>query len=397
MRHFLFEDKPYRIDSRFKRKRNEQDSAVALSRLLRRFNPRNRTGSSDISSESKGVRSRIDMRQKCNVKMQYSNSIDAHRVQTKSYLTREGTDIDGSNAKLYGTNFDEYQANMVDRNFRIFLSPEFNKYNLKDLSEQFIKKLEQQTGYSLYWQGANHYDRPHHHAHILINGKDKNGKEVIIPRDIVKTFMREYARDICTSQIGHRTNEEIELEKSREPGAMRYTRLDDNIKEICPDNNIIKTNQIYANRERVLLRLENLRKIGLCNFNNGSYILDTQWEESLRANSRYNTFLSARSQLQFSDQSNLKVYSGEHGNISGKVTKIFTPEDDTSNNHAVVIECQDGKAYFVPLLKPPSMYDYKTKIRMGLMEGDTINVQTLENQRGRLTPVFFKSNTRNRN
>jgi len=37
MRHFLFEDKEYRINPRFRRCRNEQDSARALARVLRRF------------------------------------------------------------------------------------------------------------------------------------------------------------------------------------------------------------------------------------------------------------------------------------------------------------------------------------------------------------------------
>jgi len=397
MRHFLFEDRPYKINPRFKRKRKEMDSAVALAKVLRRLSPRSRANAGSGGSNHFGGGHRTDIRQKCVVKMQYSDSKAAHIVQLDEYLSREGTAVDGSRAPLYGTDIFEYQNNMVDRNFRIFLSPQSDQVNLKEMTENFIQVLELQTGYSFYWQGSNHYNTAHPHSHILINGIDKKGKNVDIPRDIVKTFMREYARDICTSQIGYRTEEEIELEKTREPEAMRFTRIDESIKDICPENNILFSNQIYADRERTLLRLDNLIKMGLCAYNNGAYTLDSQWEESLRANSRYNTFLTARSQLQFSDQANLKVYSGEHGNISGKVTKIFTPEDDTSNNHAVVIECQDGKAYFVPLLKPPSMYDYKTKIRMGLMEGDTINVQTLENQRGRLTPVFYKTNTRYRN
>jgi type IV secretory pathway VirD2 relaxase len=124
--------------------------------------------------------------------------------------------IDGSRAKLYGTDIEEYRQNMTDRNFRIFLSTQSDKINLKDMTEKFVKKLEQQTGYAFYWQGANHYNTAHSHAHLLINENDKNGRKVEIPRDIVKTFMREYARDICTSQIGYRTAYEIAVEKEGE-------------------------------------------------------------------------------------------------------------------------------------------------------------------------------------
>jgi len=394
MRHFLYETKEYRVNPRFKRKRNEQDSAVALARLLRRIGSRPRSG----TGHNGGARRGVDARQKCVVKMQYSNSGAAHRVQLEKYLIREGTDFDGSRAKLYGTDIEEYRENMVDKNFRIFLSPQSDKINLKDMTEKFMKTLEQQTGYEFFWQGANHYNTAHPHAHILINGKDRNGKEVEIPRDIVKTFMREYARDICTSQIGNRTMGEIALEKERELEAQRFTRLDESLKDLCGDNFSIYPNNVYANRERVLVRIENLRKMGMCSFKDGAYRFSPNWEEDLRANGRYNTFLAARSQLRYSDQANLKVFSGADGVVSGKVTKIYRPEDDTSNNHAVIIEGLDGKAYFVPLLKAPEMivkFGYEGKEKTKLKEGELVRINTYQTQNGRLTPVIFKYDDNN--
>jgi hypothetical protein len=317
----------------------------------------------------------------------------AHLKQLNEYLVREGTDVDGSRAKLYGTDLEEYRENMVDKNFRIFLSPQSDKVDLKDLTEKFVKKLEQQTGYTLYWQAANHYNTAHPHAHILINGKDKNGKEVEIPRDIVKTFMREYARNICTSQLGYRTASELAIEKEKELEAQRFTKLDEKIKEQSGNSFKIFTNQIYSDRERILTRLENLRKLGLCTYANGAYNLSTQWEDDLRANSRYNKFLEARSELKYADPSKLKVYTGAYGTITGKVTKIYKLDDDASDNHAVVIESLDGKsAYFVPLFKAPLLHDGNSKTR--LKEGEMVSIKTYESQRGRLTPVIFKNNAR---
>jgi len=344
--------------------------------------------------------------------MQYSKSIKAHYKQLNEYLVREGTDVDGGRAKLYGTDLQEYKENIVSKNFRIFLSPQSDKINLKEMAEQFVKKLERQTGYKLYWQAANHYNTAHPHAHILINGIDKNGKEVEIPRDIVKTFMREYARDICTSQIGMRTSAEIELEKEKELEARRFTKLDNTIKELGGNNGRVYSNQIYSDRQRILTRLETLRKLGMCIYDNGAYRLSDQWEENLRANARYNKFLEARSELKYADPSRLKVYTGEHGTITGNVTKIYRLEDDASDNHAVVIESEDGKsAYFVPLFKAPEMLtgnskalmeDGKPVIKDGkpvverekirLREGETVSIKAYENQKGRLTPLIFKYN-----
>jgi len=390
MRHFLFEDKPYRISPYYKRKKKQQqDSAVALAKLLKKLMPRSSSGGSKgfIGGSRRGV----DTRQKCVVKMQYSKSIEAHRKQLEEYLVREGTDIDFSRAKLYGTDLDEYRQNMVEKNFRIFLSPQSNNINLNDMAEKFIQKLEQQTGYTFYWQAANHYNTAHPHTHLLINGKDKNGKEVEIPRDIVKTFMREYARDICTSQIGYRTAAEISIEKEKELEVQRFTNIDKKIKEMGGDAEKVYTNSIYSDRQRILTRLENLRKIGMCTYDKGAYHLTDQWDENLKANARYNTFLTARTELKYADPSKLKVYTGKDGTISGKVTKIYKLDDDASDNHAIVVESLDGKtAYFVPLYKAPELINGKDKTKTKLKEGETVNLKTYESQTGRLTPVIFK-------
>ena len=383
MRRFLFEDKEYRINPKFKRKRNEQDSAQSLARFLRQLGPR----SQGYSRSGAGVR-QVDTRQKCVVKMQYSNSREAHNAQLEHYLVREGTDIDGGRAKLYGNEFEEYRKNMDSKNFRIFLSPQSEHVELKDLTEKFVKKLEQQTGYIFCWQAANHYNTAHPHAHLLINGKDRHGKDVIIPRDVVKTFMREYARDICTSQIGGRTLAEIAIDKEKELSALRFTRLDETIRELCGGTLQVNLRQIKnaAERQKIRARFDSLRKMNLCIYRDGAYKLSPRWEEDLRANGRYNVYLGARRELQYS--TDLKVFSGEHGTVTGKVTKIYQIDEEASDSHAVILEGLDGKAYFVPLLKKSQMYNSKEKT--ALKEGEVVAIKAQENQRGRLTPFIFK-------
>jgi hypothetical protein len=380
MRHFLFEDQEYRINLRFRRKRNEQDSAQALARLLRQKSPRRASG---------GRGMRVDTRQNCVAKMQYSASIEAHRLQLEQYLTREGTERDGSRAMLYGTDITEYRQHMAEKNFRIFLSPQSDKANLTELTETFIKKLELQTGYKLYWQAANHYNTAHPHAHLLINGVDKFGKEIKFPKDIVKTFMRETARTICTAQLGTRTREELELEKERELTAPRYTRLDKRIEELCFGGRRVDLEGVTVHRERILTRLEYLRGLKLCAYREGGYELDLRWEESLRANGRYNAFLKARDSLAYTHPARFKVYTGAEGQVTGKVTKIYRTDGDASDSHALVLESPDGKAHFIPFFKKPELRDGERKAE--LKEGDLVTVKTYESQQGRLTPRLYRA------
>jgi hypothetical protein len=377
-RHFLFEDKEYRIRATFKRRKAIRDPVAELARLLRK-------GSKGAFGGTR--QPRADLRQKCVAKMQYSNSLEAHKVQLEKYLIREGAGMGATTPQLFGTDIEEYKENMVDKNFRIFLSPQKN-VNLNELAERFITKLEKQTGYRLYWQGACHYNTAHPHVHLLINGVDQFGREIKFPRDIVKTFMRETARDLCTSQLGERTRKDLDLEQEQELSVSRFTRLDERIQKLSGEMLRIRSGMIGLDKERVLARLETLRKLKLCTYENGGYTLKKNWQEDLKANGRYNTFLKAREELQYTAPSLMTMYSGKQGLITGKVTHIYRPDDDAGNNHVVVLEGIDGKAYFIPLLKRPELYD--GKVKSSLKEGELITVKTNQTQKGRLTPVFFK-------
>ena len=379
MRHYLFEDKDYQIKATFKKRKNIRDPAAELARLFKK-----RHGGSFGGSGHKAP----DLRQRCTTKMQYSSSIEAHKVQLEKYLSREGTAIDGGPAELFGTDIKEYQKNMDKRNFRIFLSPESSGVDIKKLAEQFIQKLEKQTGYILYWEGACHYNTAHPHAHLLINGKDKNGKEIKFPKDMVKTFMRETSMDLCTDHIGKRSLKEVEIAKEKELSAPRWIKFDNHIHSLCGISNQINPVSIKFDRQKTLGRIKTLCKLNLCTYENGKYVFKKNWEDDLKSNGKYNTFLRARGELRYSDAASMKIFTGSQGLVTGKITKIYRTDGDASNNHAVILEGIDGKAYFIPLLKMPELFDSGKKSL--LKEGELITIKTYESQTGRLTPLFIK-------
>jgi ribosomal protein L44E len=99
MRHFLFEDKEYKYHLNYRRQRKQKDSVAEFARLVRAF------GGKRVPAYRARTTKRQDLRQKCIAKMQYSNSIYAHRKQIE-YLTREGTDRDGNAGELFGTDLE---------------------------------------------------------------------------------------------------------------------------------------------------------------------------------------------------------------------------------------------------------------------------------------------------
>ncbi len=371
-RHFIgVED--YEIKPEWKaphKKTNSIAMGLAALYLIRRYcsGKKKRGGSGGIKSRHYPAK---DTRQRCTVKMHYSKSMEAHKEQINRYLVKEGKGKDGKAPELYGTPQDEYRKNMTNKNFRIFLSPASNNVPLETLTKAFIDTLESQTGYKLYWVASEHYDTAHHHAHILINGKDKNGKDVFFPRDLVKTYMRESARNICTSLIGERSREDMKKEKEGQLEANRFTYLDEQIKGKLIDG---KYHLHSWDAESTRLRLDHLTSIGMCSYKDNHFQFTNNWEKTLRTNGRYNSFLAARKELLYTNEAHLELYDGSQGLVSGVVTKIYKT-DEVSDNHAILLEGIDGKAYFIPLFRKPK-----------ISPGATIEIRPEKNQRGRLEP-----------
>ncbi len=373
MRHFIFEDKDYEINPKWKApKRNMTMTLMGLG-ALQYIRKQMRSNSSKNYHSTKPP---FDRRQNCTVKTHYSYSLAAHKDQIYRYLQREGAGKNGEKPELYGNSIDDYKNKMVAKNFRIFISPGNQNVDLNTLTKTIVKKIELHTGYKLTWVAANHYNTSHQHAHLLINGIDQNGKDVIFSKDMIKTLMREAARDTCTSLVGSRTNEEIKQEKERQLSANRYTRLDKTLTEFMDDKNILYPNTIKKNREIYFKRLEHLSKLGLCTYKNDCYYFDEDWDKTLKTMARYNMFQDAKRKLQYTEKRSYKLYESSTGIKAGKITGIYKT-DDVSDNHAIVLEATDGNAYFIPLY-------FKPKCQNGAI----IKVTPKMNQKGRLTPFI---------
>ena len=433
MRHFLFEEKEHKVSINFRRGGRIPESASSLNRMIRRISCRQ--GHTNAPAfKSRGAAP--DARQRCVVKTRYSTGLAAHKVQIEKYLVREGTDKEGNAAELYGTDIDEYKKNMVDKNFRIFLSPENGGVDLTALTKSFVRRLELDTGYKIYWEAANHHNTAHPHAHLIINGRDKNGRDVEFSRDFVKTFMRENARNICTAMTGGRSMREIALEKEAALTANRKIAFDERIKERMNGTFFVNLDGI-KDKSAYVKRLDHLKTIGLAGFVDGKYRLHHKWEETLSTAGRYNCFLNAGDSLRFTDKSKLQVYdpnmkyeklrqiqklpeaereaykkeiervkletkdldAKERGKAvygtdkkyginvfngtvkKGVVSKVYTIGEEDSRSHAVLLEGIDGRAYFIPLLDRPNV-----------KEGRFVRVAPGKSQSGRLTPVFTPVN-----
>jgi hypothetical protein len=253
--------------------------------------------------------------------------------------------------------------------------------------------MEAATGRRYSWLAAVHTDTAHKHAHLLINGTDKTGADIVFDKPFIKGTMREMCRNICTEMLGERTREEMLAEKLKTCEAYRFCALDKGLQQyerrMGPPverygSEVIVTDMLLKNR------LEHLVTLGLAvrhTRENGeneknAYYLEKEWAEKLRVMGRYNSFLKARSELRWTAAGDIILYDKTCGAITGTVTKLYRMNDEDSWNHALVVENEEsGRGWYVPLYYEPKRELLNAKI----------TCEMKENQRGLLTPVLSKA------
>ena len=279
-----------------------------------------------------------DKNQRVMFKLSYNNSQKVHEKYLRTYMPQENKEQVEEKPMLFGTPEDEYTANMDGMHFKCIISPENKDVNLELLSREFIKRVEMLTGYKLYWRGAIHTDTAHPHAHLCINGKDKDGKNVRFQKEMIRTTMRETLSYVATLMAGERTDREIEAARQNMINAKRWTRLDEALEQFS------QTGKISCRDLPTELsnRLAFLSELGLSEKHKDYYTLKFSCKDVLVATGRYNTFIEEWQK----SGGNLVLYSG--GAVRGTCERVITFDKDEAWNDALIVN-DGGRRVYVPV------------------------------------------------
>ena len=288
-------------------------------------------------------------------KVSHSSSMQAHDKYLSTYMPQENKNEVLDKPKLFGTENSEYEVAKVPEHFKFIISPENQNVNLKVLASEFIRRTETMTGYKPLWQGAVHTDTAHRHAHICINGRDKNGKRVYFQPEMIRRTMRETLSYIATQMVGERTQQEILAAQKNLVVARRWTKLDE---ELGKYPGKISSRLLSTDMQN---RLAFLSEMNLAVRKAGFYELKDDWKEVLVATGRYNTFFD---EFQKSG-GRLSLYAG--GGISGTVENVISFDKDESWNDALVIRSGESLVY-VPVwqLKKDDLLGKSVEIKDGI-------------------------------
>lgn len=151
------------------------------------------------------------------------------------YIQRDGTSRDGERGQLYSANEDRADGNaFLDRGaddrhqFRVIVSPE-DSADLGDLTgftRDLMSQTEKDLGTKLDWVAVNHFNTGHPHIHVIVNGRDELGEDLVINGDYIAHGVRERASELATLELGPITGIEQQRKLRIEIDQDRFTRID---------------------------------------------------------------------------------------------------------------------------------------------------------------------------
>lgn len=180
------------------------------------------------------------------------------------YLTRDaaaGRDLfyTASQDRIDGRAIAAEWADSDKRHFRIVLTAKEGGA-LKDLpgyTREVMARAEATLGRPLAWLAIDHWDTDNPHTHIILRGRDRLGRDLVLPRDFVKHGLRGIARDVATERLGARTPAQARAALDRETRRHAPTRLDrliaDQLPKTGPKTGILRIADLTApNRDPAL-------------------------------------------------------------------------------------------------------------------------------------------------
>ena len=285
------------------------------------------------------------------------------------YLQRDGTTRDGERGQLYGVETDAADGKTFtergreDRHqFRFIVAPEDGDRlsDLRGFTRDVMRQMQEDLGTRLDWVAVDHFNTGHPHSHVIVRGRDDQGKDLIIAQDYITDGVRLRAQERATLEFGRETERELRAKLAAEVAAERFTRIDramlreaqDRMLDLRPE-----ADQVGGDFDRSLRigRLQMLGRYGLAKETEpGVWTLSERLEPTMRDLGErgdivkaINRALAARGQERSPEA--FSLHGKEVGTrIVGRlIDKHLT--DELGDHIGVVIDGIDGRVHHVAL------------------------------------------------
>ncbi|MBR1243509.1 relaxase/mobilization nuclease and DUF3363 domain-containing protein [Bradyrhizobium sp. AUGA SZCCT0274] len=228
-------------------------------------------GTVSASRRSSGARRVVIKARIVRIKAGDIGAVKAHL----RYVQRDGVTREGDPGEWYDASHDRADGKaFADRGgedrhqFRFIVAPEDSNElaDLKPFVLDLMRQMETDLGTRLDWVAADHFNTGHPHSHIVVRGKDDQGKDLVIARDYIAHGIRARASELITRELGPESELEALRKLENEVGAERFTRLDRAILRDASEGTLrlaAKPERDPARHAMRMGRLRTLERMGL--------------------------------------------------------------------------------------------------------------------------------------
>ncbi len=285
------------------------------------------------------------------------------------YIERDGVEKDGSKGRLYDAQgpvrarvFEQPRSGEKHQ-FRFIVAPEDgSELDLTAYVRRLMATLDRDIGRKVEWAAVNHFDTSHPHAHIVVRGVDRDGRELRIDRGYISAGMRWRAQELATEELGPRPEKDVQRAQEREVTQQRFTTLDRELERRGPDHRVevrVRARSGRIDESLLIARLEHLEGLQLAErVSRTSWRLVEGWQTRLRdLGSRGDILHQIHAAVRGDPSRYDAVRPGEAlrpepgatsavvmGRVAGKGLS-----DELKGTFYAVVETPTGRAYHVPL------------------------------------------------
>lgn len=91
---------------------------------------------------------------------------------------------------------------------KIILSPGDNSISLTDHACEVMELWQKSMGREFEWWAVNHYNTDHYHTHVIVAGRDNNGREIFLNREKLAEL-----REISRRYLARERNLDLDLDR----------------------------------------------------------------------------------------------------------------------------------------------------------------------------------------
>ena len=292
--------------------------------------------------------------------------LGAARAHIK-YILRDGVTREGMPGHLYDASHDEVdgtdflaRSEHDPHQFRFIVSPEDSARlaDLKPFIRDLLSQMERDLETKLDWVAVDHFNTGHPHTHVVIRGRDDQGRDLVMARDYIAHGVRARAQGLITLELGPETDLERTQKLFNETGQERLTRLDRSLLARARDGILV----VSAAEERDPVqqtlrigRLKTLERLGLAQERQqGVWQLDGKPESKLRRlgdrADKFSTMQQVLKELGIDRGAAMALFERGPRKVPliGKVIGVGMVDEITDRTW-VVVDAMDGRVHYADL------------------------------------------------